>query len=100
MKELGSESELAHREVGETAATFGIDQLVTIGDVAEAIARAARASGLENAIAVRSTAEAAKLLGEIAQPGDLILVKGSRSARTEQVIQAYAHRQSPVVISP
>ena len=100
MKELGSESELAHREVGETAATFGIDQLVTIGDVAEAIARAARASGLENTIAVRSTAEAAKLLGEIAQPGDLILVKGSRSARTEQVIQAYAHRQSPVVISP
>jgi UDP-N-acetylmuramoyl-tripeptide--D-alanyl-D-alanine ligase len=73
---------------------------VTIGDVAEAIARAARASGLENTTAVTSTAEAAKFLGEIAQPGDLILVKGSRSARTEQVIQTYAHRQSPAVISP
>jgi UDP-N-acetylmuramoyl-tripeptide--D-alanyl-D-alanine ligase len=100
MKELGSESELAHREVGETAATFGIDQLVTIGDMAEAIARAAHAGGLKNTTSVRSTAEAAELLGEIAQPGDLILVKGSRSARTEHVIEAYAHRYSSVVISP
>jgi UDP-N-acetylmuramoyl-tripeptide--D-alanyl-D-alanine ligase len=100
MKELGSESEGAHREVGQTAATFGIDQLITIGDTAEAIARAARASGLENTTAVKSPAEAAKLLGEIAHPGDLILVKGSRSARTEQVIEAYAPRHSPTVISP
>jgi UDP-N-acetylmuramoyl-tripeptide--D-alanyl-D-alanine ligase len=100
MKELGSESEVAHREVGEAAATFGIDQLITIGDMAEAIARAARAGGLESTTAVRSTAEAAELLGEIAKPGDLILVKGSRSARTEHVIEAYAHAHSPVVISP
>jgi UDP-N-acetylmuramoyl-tripeptide--D-alanyl-D-alanine ligase len=100
MKELGSESELAHQEIGETAATFGIDRLITIGDMAEAIARAARASGLENTMAVRSTSEAAALLGQIAEPGDLILVKGSRSARTEQVIEAFGHHHSPIVISP
>ena len=100
MKELGSESELAHQEIGETAAAFGIDRLITIGDMAEAIARAARASGLENTTVVRSTSEAAELLGQIAKPGDLILVKGSRSARTEQVIEAFEHRHSPLVISP
>lgn len=100
MKELGSESEAAHREVGQTAATFGIDRLIAIGDVADAIAQAARASGLENTTTVRSTREAADLLGQIAEPGDLILVKGSRSARTEQVIEAFGHHHSRLVISP
>ena len=100
MRELGSESERAHREVGETAAMFGIDQLITIGDMGELIARAARAGGLEKTTVVRSTSEAAELLGEIAEPGDLILVKGSRSARTEQVIEAFGLRHSSFVISP
>jgi len=100
MRELGSESERGHREVGETAAMFGIDQLITIGDMGELIARAARAGGLEKTTVVRSTSEAAELLGEIAEPGDLILVKGSRSARTEQVIEAFGLRHAAFVISP
>ena len=99
MRELGSESERAHREVGETAAMFGIDQLITIGDMGELIARAARAGGLEKTTVVRSTSEAAELFGEIAEPGDLILVKGSRSARTEQVIEAFGLRHSSFVVS-
>jgi UDP-N-acetylmuramoyl-tripeptide--D-alanyl-D-alanine ligase len=100
MKELGSKSERGHQEVGETAATFGIDQLITIGDMGEVIAEAARAGGLEKTTVVRSTSEAAELLGEIAEPGDLILVKGSRSARTEQVIEAFGVRHSSVITSP
>src|SRR6266403_2944309 len=100
MRELGSESERGHREVGETAATFGIDQLITIGDMGELIAQAARAAGLKKASPVRSTSEAAELLGEIAEPGDLILVKGRRSACTEQVIEAFGLRHSSFVISP
>jgi len=100
MRELGSASELAHREVGETAATFRIDQLITVGDMAERIAQGARAGGLANTTAVRSTREAAELLGEIAEPGDLILVKGSRSARTEQVIEAFEHRHSLAAPKP
>src|SRR5438445_842069 len=100
MRELGSESEVAHREVGQTAAMFGIDQLITIGDVAKAIAHAARASGLENATAVSSTNEAAELLGEIAEPGDLILVKGSRLARTQDVIELFRNPQPAIASSP
>ena len=100
MRELGSASELAHRDVGETAATFRIDQLITIGDMAEVIARGARAGGLEKTAAVRSTREAAELLSEIAEPGDLILVKGSRSARTEQVIEAFEHHHSLATPKP
>ena len=93
MRELGAESERGHREVGETAGTLGIDQLITIGDAAEFIAQGARTAGLNKVSSAQSTAEAADLLGEIAEPGDLVLIKGSRLARTEEVIEAFANRQ-------
>src|SRR6266508_1710864 len=88
MRELGDELERGHREVGETAATLKIDQLIAIGDVAAAIADAAKHAGLEKTAIVASTSEAAELLSEIAAPGDLVLVKVSRLARTERVIEA------------
>jgi UDP-N-acetylmuramoyl-tripeptide--D-alanyl-D-alanine ligase len=94
MGELGEESEPGHREVGEKAATLGIDQLITIGEMGEIMAKAAEKAGLAKTSAVKSTSEAAELLGEIAQPGDLVLIKGSRLARTEQVIEAFRLRPS------
>jgi UDP-N-acetylmuramyl pentapeptide synthase len=33
------------------------------------------------------------MLTEISSPGDLVLVKGSRSARTEQVLEEFAKNQ-------
>ena len=93
MGELGEESERGHREVGECAALLAIDQLITIGEAGGKIARAAQNAGLENTVAVASTSEAAELLAEKASPGDLVLVKGSRSARTERVLEEFAKRQ-------
>jgi UDP-N-acetylmuramoyl-tripeptide--D-alanyl-D-alanine ligase len=93
MSELGEESERGHREVGECAALLAIDQLITIGETAGKIARAAQNAGLENTVAVGSTSEAADLLAEKASPGDLVLVKGSRVARTERVLEEFAKRQ-------
>jgi UDP-N-acetylmuramoyl-tripeptide--D-alanyl-D-alanine ligase len=100
MRELGAESERGHREVGETAATLGVNQLITIGDTAELIAEGARTAGLDKVSSVRSTADAAKLLGEIAEPGDLVLIKGSRAARTEEVIEQFGGQNSAFVTSP
>ena len=100
MRELGPESERGHREVGESAATLGVDQLITIGDVAELIAEGARTAGLAKVSSARSTGAAARLLGEIAGPGDLVLIKGSRAARTEQVIEQFSSRISTFVTSP
>src|SRR5437899_11389325 len=100
MRELGAESARAHREVGETAATLGVNQLITIGDAAELIAEGARKSGLDKVLSARSTGEAAKLLGEIAEPGDLVLIKGSRAARTEEVIEQFGGQNSAFVTSP
>jgi UDP-N-acetylmuramoyl-tripeptide--D-alanyl-D-alanine ligase len=100
MRELGDESERRHREVGETAATLKVDHLITIGNVAATIAEAAKRAGLENSSTVASTAEAAELLAELATPGDLVLIKGSRLARTEQVIEAFRDPQATIANSP
>jgi UDP-N-acetylmuramoyl-tripeptide--D-alanyl-D-alanine ligase len=100
MRELGDESERGHREVGETAAALKVDCLIAIGNVAAIIADAAKQAGLEKSSTVTSTAEAAELLTDLAAPGDLVLIKGSRLARTEQVIEAFRNPQSAVVHSP
>ena len=94
MRELGEESARGHREVGEAAAEFGIDQLISVGEGGSDMAEAARKAGLEKVAAVRSTSEAAEMLTEIAAPGDLVLIKGSRAARTELVLEEFAKQQS------
>jgi UDP-N-acetylmuramoyl-tripeptide--D-alanyl-D-alanine ligase len=94
MGELGGESERGHGEVGEEAAILGIDQLITIGKLGENIARAAEKAGLAKSITVETTAEAAHVLGELAVPGDLVLVKGSRLARTERVLEEFAKERA------
>ena len=93
MAELGAESERGHREVGETAASLGIDRLIALGPGSAAIAEAAAAAGLTNSSVAESPEEVAESLGELARPGDLVLVKGSRAARTERVLEAFAQRQ-------
>jgi UDP-N-acetylmuramoyl-tripeptide--D-alanyl-D-alanine ligase len=89
MRELGDQSERGHREVGEVAAALKVDHLIAIGNVAGGIADAAKQAGLKNSSTVASTAEAAELLTGLAVPGDLVLIKGSRLARTEHVIEAF-----------
>jgi UDP-N-acetylmuramoyl-tripeptide--D-alanyl-D-alanine ligase len=100
MRELGEESARGHREVGEAAAEFGIDHLIAVGEIGRTIAEAARKAGLEKAAAARSTSEAAEMLVEIAAPGDLVLIKGSRAARTELVLEEFARRQPTEGVAP
>jgi len=100
MRELGDESERGHLEVGETAAALRVDYLIAIGTIAAAIARAAERAGLEKTRAVTSASEAAGILAEIAEPGDLVLIKGSRVARTERVMEEFGNRPFAVGVAP
>jgi UDP-N-acetylmuramoyl-tripeptide--D-alanyl-D-alanine ligase len=93
MRELGKETQRGHEEVGECAASLGVDHLIGIGEMGAVIARAAEKAGLKESLAVGSTSEAADRLIEIAEPGDLVLIKGSRLARTEEVIEQFAKRE-------
>jgi UDP-N-acetylmuramyl pentapeptide synthase len=93
MGELGAESERGHREVGEAAAQMRIDELIAVGSTGATIARAAEQAGLKKSVAVGTHLEAAELLEKNAASGDLVLIKGSRSARMEQVLEEFARRR-------
>ena len=100
MSELGEESERGHREVGECAAELGVDLLVAVGPIGAGIVRAAEAAGLKRTFSVETPEKAAELIGTMVSPGDLILVKGSRSARMERVLEAFANGRSTAEIVP
>jgi UDP-N-acetylmuramoyl-tripeptide--D-alanyl-D-alanine ligase len=91
MLELGTESDRGHREVGETAATLGVDYLIAIGN--DTIALAAEEAGLEDSAIAQDASDAAEILNEIVGPGDLVLIKGSRSSRTELVLDEFVKLQ-------
>jgi UDP-N-acetylmuramoyl-tripeptide--D-alanyl-D-alanine ligase len=82
MAELGPDSEAYHREIGAQAAQLGIDVLVPVGE--EAIAYTDGFDGETHAVATPE--EAGALLEELAQPGDRVLIKGSRSVGLERVL--------------
>jgi UDP-N-acetylmuramoyl-tripeptide--D-alanyl-D-alanine ligase len=82
MAELGEGSAGYHREIGERAASLGIDVLVTVGDAALGYIEG---FGGET-YSVATPEEAGALLEELARPGDRVLVKGSRSVGLERVL--------------
>ncbi|HSI15846.1 MAG TPA: UDP-N-acetylmuramoyl-tripeptide--D-alanyl-D-alanine ligase [Chthoniobacter sp.] len=87
MGELGTESERGHRLVGEVAAQSHLDSVIGVGAEAQWITDAAWRGGVEKVVRVDSTEEATKVLRELARAGDLVLVKGSRSARMERIVE-------------
>ncbi len=92
MGELGIESERGHRSVGEIAGRERIHCVITVGETAKWIAEAAEKSGVREVIHTADTDEAARTLSGLAKPGDTVLVKASRSARLERVVQAMEGR--------
>jgi len=89
MWELGDESRRAHFGVGERAASLGVQQLFLLGAQAEAMAAGARAGGMQaDAIHIcGSHAEVAASVVAHWQPGDTVLVKGSRGMKMEEVVR-------------
>jgi UDP-N-acetylmuramoyl-tripeptide--D-alanyl-D-alanine ligase len=93
MLELGEHAVALHRDAGRTAAASGLQLLLAVGGPpALALADAARAAGMPAATVrhVDTSEEAAATIGESIQPGDLVLVKGSRGTRTDIVADRIA----------
>ena len=89
MAELGDYEEEGHRKVG-CRTVDSVDMLITVGRRARLIAEEARACGLpsELVIETETNTQAIAHLREIIQPGDIVLVKGSRSVAMEEIVAA------------
>ncbi len=90
MLELGDAAAVGHAEVGEYAVHAGVSGLVTVGPLAALAASNAVRAGLDprRCRACDDNASAARVATEMASPGDVILVKGSRGMRMEQIVSA------------
>lgn len=88
MLELGRDEEGFHREAGERAAAAGVQVLVGVGPRAKAAVEAARRAGIAEAWHEQDAAAAARSVPQRIGPGDLVVVKGSRGMRLEQVVEA------------
>ena len=84
MAELGSEAESFHRAAGQYAREKGIDQLLTTGTLASLTAEefGIGASHYDNCDAL------SEALSDLLGPQVNVLVKGSRGARMERVVEA------------
>lgn len=89
MRELGDDALAGHRGVGRDAALHHVDVLVTIGDAAAAMSEGALsvpAWGGE-VIVTASREEASRWLRENVVASDAVLVKASRGAALEHVVE-------------
>ena len=89
MLELGSEAPRFHQACGKAAAGWGFDLILGVQGLADRVVTSARAFGCDpdRSIFFDDAAEAGQWLVPRIRSGDLILVKGSRGVRTEQVIE-------------
>ncbi len=87
MGELGSHSAQGHSSVGLVAAELGLDLLLGVGEEPALAVEAARAGGMTGALHAATVEEAVSVLRHRVVAGDLVLVKGSRSARMERVVE-------------
>lgn len=88
MGELGSHAEAGYRRVGLAAAKT-VNTLITVGPETGPLLETARQAGLKQVHKTSDTTEAGSLLRELTREGDIVLVKGSRGARMERVIQHF-----------
>lgn len=89
MRELGDFSEEAHRYVGEVAGDSDLDLLITVGTGAMQIAAAAeRELTPDHVVSSPDTETAVREVPTLVQPGDIVLVKGSRAMEMEKIVRA------------
>jgi UDP-N-acetylmuramoyl-tripeptide--D-alanyl-D-alanine ligase len=88
MAELGPGAPTYHREVGAAAARAGVEVLVAVGPLARGYVEGARGVSLTRWAPTVEQGLAA--LRGVLQPGDCVLVKGSRAMGLEVIAEAVA----------
>ncbi len=83
--ELGSYRDELLYELGEKIAALGIDMLITVTEDALAINKGAEAKGFSSVINIENNEKALGYLKNNIKKGDVILIKGSRKYKMEEI---------------
>lgn len=95
MCELGNEAGEYHRQLGEEVVSrCGADLLIACGEHAGEVTQSAMIAGMprRRVVACDGTADVAPKLGALLEPGDVILIKGSRSMAMENLLSWFEQR--------
>ena len=90
MRELGPDAPEMHRQIGESAGTYGVDILLTYGSLAAHISDAA-------VVAAKTHFEQKSALIEYTLR-TIVLVKGSRGMKMEDIVAAINERFSQTMV--
>lgn len=89
MRELGEYEQEGHSLVGIRASEIA-NVIVAVGALGKLIGDAARLEGHAEVHYAQDNAQAVTLLRELSKPGDVVLIKGSRGAQMEEIVQTLA----------
>ena len=92
MRELGPDQRRFHAELGAHVREAGVEVLVTVGEMAR---DAGPPFGGENLYSLQDAAQAAQQIASIIEPGDTVLIKGSRGVGLEVVAEALCEALPP-----
>jgi len=92
MMELGSHSKSEHRNIGEKALKIGIDALFCYGEMGEYIYEGALHLGMKNIYFYYKKTRLLEDLENFLKKGDVVLVKGSRGMKMEEIITGLKRR--------
>lgn len=92
MYELGQQSEKQHYGVGVFARNLEIDSVIAVGEKAAEIARGA-SGGKTRVMYFEKKEDLYDKMNQLAGTGDIILVKGSRGMKMEQIVEKLLEKQ-------
>ncbi len=88
MLELGEHGPQAHEQIGQYVAESNIDYLFTVGELSKLISQKAASLGMVGkARHFPDNQEISQWLSQSLKEGDVILIKGSRRLRMEQIME-------------
>lgn len=97
MKDLGDLSEKEHKALGTQVAKTKINLLITLGPTAKLVSDSAKKSGFAGrTYNVSSPAQALKYIKSVTSKKQLILVKSSRHAHFERVVNALLSKPTAI----
>ncbi|MFH1407328.1 MAG: UDP-N-acetylmuramoyl-tripeptide--D-alanyl-D-alanine ligase [Candidatus Omnitrophota bacterium] len=94
MLELGKDRRAYHRKSGELAARHNIDYVISYGELARLITMGAVEAGLKkdrvfSFTGQKGASRIASILKNMLKPRDVVLIKGSRAMKMEELIKCF-----------